>query len=449
MRRVIVIGGGAAGMIAAVSAARRGAAVLLLEKNEKLGKKLFITGKGRCNLTNAADMKTVQESVVSNPRFLYSAFQAFTNTDMMRLMEAQGCPLKTERGGRVFPISDHSSDVIRALERAARAAGVRVQLNTAVTELITEGEQAELAEPSGKEGDARRRVTAVRLTDGSVLRADAVLLATGGLSYPATGSDGAGHRMAEAVGHGITEMQPSLVPLLIQEQAVAAELMGLSLKNVAVSVRDGKKEKYSDFGELLFTHFGVSGPVILSASAAVGPALRKKKLELLIDLKPALTEEQLDQRLLRDFSAVRNRDLKNSLSELLPSRLISELIRQSGVSPERKIHDMTREERSALVRATKALRFTLTGLRGYNEAIVTKGGVRVKEVNPSTMESKIVRGLYFAGELLDLDAVTGGFNLQIAWSTGWLAGEKAAEAICLSGEVGAGRRQRMKTGRKQ
>lgn len=430
MRRVIVIGGGAAGMIAAVSAARRGAEVLLLEKNEKLGKKLFITGKGRCNLTNAADMKTVQESVVSNPRFLYSAFQAFTNADMMRLIEAQGCPLKTERGGRVFPLSDHSSDVIRALERAMRAEGVRIQLHTEVEELLTE-ERPEIAGVSGEKADMQRQITGVRLTDRSVLRADAVLLATGGLSYPSTGSDGAGHRMAVAAGHGLTEMQPSLVPLLIQEQTVAAELMGLSLKNVAVSIRDGKKEKYSDFGEMLFTHFGVSGPVILSASATVGPVLRKKKLDLFIDLKPALTEEQLDQRLLRDFSTVQNRDLKNSLSELFPSRLIAEVIRQSGVSPERKIHDMTREERSALVRATKALHFTLTGLRGYNEAIITKGGVPVKEVNPSTMESKKVRGLYFAGELLDLDAVTGGFNLQIAWSTGWLAGEKAAEALCL------------------
>lgn len=416
MHQVIVIGGGAAGMLAAIAAAGAGAKVLLLEKNEKLGKKLFITGKGRCNLTNAADMKEVQESVVSNPRFLFSAFREYTNADIMRLIEENGCPLKTERGQRVFPVSDHSYDVINALERALKRAGVSWRLNAEVS-----GIETDVA------ADGTAAVSGVRLCDGALLPADRVVLATGGLSYPATGSDGAGLRFAERLGHRITSALPSLVPLLIREQSIAADLMGLSLKNVSISIREGNKERYSDFGELLFTHFGLSGPVILSASAVVGPLLKKKELALFIDLKPALSGEQLDQRLLRDFSDLQNRALKNALSGLFPSRLISEVIRQSGVSPERRIHDLTREERAALVGATKGLHYTLTGLRGFNEAIITKGGVSVKEVNPSTMESKRISGLYFAGELLDLDALTGGFNLQIAWSTGWLAGKSVAE----------------------
>ena len=427
MREVIVVGGGAAGMAAAVSAAQAGADVLLLEKNEKMGKKLFITGKGRCNLTNAADMKTVMDNVVSNPRFLYSAFRTFTNDDIMRLVEENGCPLKTERGNRVFPVSDKSSDVIRALELALKKAGVKVRLNAAVKELLTE--EAQAGEDSADDAGGKRpsrRVCGVKTMDGRVYRADAVILATGGLSYRTTGSDGDGHRFAEETGHRITELCPSLVPVIVKEQRAAADLQGLSLKNVRVTVYDGKKEKFSDFGEMLFTHFGLSGPLILSASAVIGPMLRKKELKLEIDLKPALSEEQLDQRLLRDFKEVQNKELRNSLSGLFPSRLISEVIRQSGVKEDRRIHDLTKEERAALVRATKGLSYTLTGLRGFSEAIVTKGGVSVKDVNPSTMESKKLGGLYFAGELMDIDAMTGGFNLQIAWSTGWLAGLNAA-----------------------
>ena len=406
-------------MAAAAAAARNGASVLLLEKNEKLGKKLFITGKGRCNLTNAADMRTVQENVVSNPRFLFSAFRAFTNADIMRLVEENGCPLKTERGGRVFPVSDHSYDVINALEKAVRSAGAKVRLNTAVEKLLTE-------ESVTPEGETIRKITGVQIAGGEKLPADAVILATGGLSYASTGSDGSGHRMAEETGHRVTEMLPSLVPLNVKEHA-AGELMGLSLRNVEIRVMDGKKEVFSEFGEMLFTHFGVSGPLILSASAVAGPLLRKKELKLFIDLKPALSEEQLDRRILRDFAEAKNKDLRNVLTALFPSRLISEVLFQAELSPDRKVRDITKEERSRLVQTTKALSFTLNGLRGFSEAIVTKGGVNVKDADPSSMQSRKVAGLYFAGELLDLDAMTGGFNLQIAWSTGYLAGKSAAE----------------------
>ena len=407
-------------MAAAVAAAGSGASAVIVEKNEKLGKKLFITGKGRCNLTNASDMKEVQEHVVSNPRFLFSAFRAFTNADIMRLVEENGCPLKTERGARVFPVSDHSWDVINALERALKKAGVRVRLNTPVKKLLTEPYSG----GDGKKGQDRR-ITGVLLGGGEVLEADAVILATGGLSYPSTGSDGDGHRFAEETGHRVTETFPSLVPMNVKEHA-AGELMGLSLRNVEIRILDGGKEKYREFGEMLFTHFGVSGPVILSASAATGPMLKKKELKLSIDLKPALTEEQLDRRILRDFSGTLNKDLRNALTDLFPARLIPEVLFQAELDPSSKVRDVTKEERGRLVRAAKGLTFTLTGLRGFSEAIVTKGGVSVKEVDPSTMQSRKVKDLYFAGELLDLDAMTGGFNLQIAWSTGYLAGKSAA-----------------------
>lgn len=414
MRQIIVVGGGAAGMMAAVAAAEAGAAVTLLEKNEKLGKKIYITGKGRCNLTNAAPMREVQAQVVSNPRFLYSAFRAMTNEDVMRFFERAGCPLKTERGERVFPVSDHASDVIRALEREMQAKGVRVRLNTEVRELLFSGDSEE------------RRVTGVTLSNGDKLRADAVILATGGISYPATGSTGDGYRFAEAAGMALTERHPSLVPLILKEQESCAAMQGLSLKNVTITLKDGKKKVYEGFGEALFTHFGMSGPLLLSASALVGPLLRsKQELELRIDLKPALTEEQLEQRLLREFDENKNKSLKNILPSLFPQSLIPEVLRQSGISGEKKVRDITKSERAALRQATKGLRFTATGLRGFNEAVVTKGGVSVREVSPNTMESKTAKGLYLAGEVLDLDAMTGGFNLQIAWSTGRLAGQSA------------------------
>ena len=406
---VIVIGAGAAGMLAAIAAAREGAAVELWEQNEKLGKKLFITGKGRCNVTNACDMEELLGSVVSNSKFLYSSFYGFTNQDMMDLLEQAGLHLKVERGNRVFPQSDKSSDVINALSALLRQAGVRVCLNQKAEGLAVE------------EGVCK----GVRC-GGRIQTADRVIVATGGLSYPATGSTGDGLKWAADSGHRLTELSPALVPFEVKETETVKELQGLSLKNIEAVVYDGKKELYREFGEMLFTHFGVSGPVLLSASSFCAKAIRKRPLRLVIDLKPALSWEQLDERILRDFSDSRNKQFKNALNHLYPSKLIPVIIDRSSVDPDKKVNEITREERRGLAEATKALEFTLTGLRGYKEAIITQGGISVKDVNPSTMESKKIRGLYFAGEILDLDAVTGGFNLQIAWSTGWAAGKAAA-----------------------
>ena len=406
---VIVIGAGAAGMLAAIAAAREGAAVELWEQNEKLGKKLFITGKGRCNVTNACDMEELLGSVVSNSKFLYSSFYGFTNQDMMDLLEQAGLRLKVERGNRVFPQSAKSSDVISALSALLRQAGVRVCLNQKAEGLAVE------------EGVCK----GVRC-GGRIQTADRVIVATGGLSYPATGSTGDGLKWAADSGHRLTELSPALVPFEVKETETVKELQGLSLKNIEAVVYDGKKELYREFGEMLFTHFGVSGPVLLSASSFCAKAIRKRPLRLVIDLKPALSWEQLDERILRDFSDSRNKQFKNALNHLYPSKLIPVIIDRSSVDPDKKVNEITREERRGLAEATKALEFTLTGLRGYKEAIITQGGISVKDVNPSTMESKKIRGLYFAGEILDLDAVTGGFNLQIAWSTGWAAGKAAA-----------------------
>lgn len=408
MSKVLVVGGGAAGMMAAVIAARNGGKVQLLEKNEKLGKKLFITGKGRCNLTNAADIEDLFGAVVTNPKFLYSSFYSFTNDQVVEFFEELGVPTKVERGGRVFPASDHSSDVIRALEREMECLGVEIRLRTEVKELILED----------------KTVKGVLLSSGKKLYADAVIAATGGISYPSTGSTGDGYRFARACGHQVTELLPSLVPMEVKEW-YAKELMGLSLRNVAIRVTDGKKKLYEEFGEMLFTHYGVTGPVILSASSIVGRKLKEKELTLHIDLKPALTEEQLDKRVLREFEENQNRQFKNAVDSLFPSKLRPVMVELSGIPEEKKVHEITKEERLHFVRLIKDFPMTLTGLRGYKEAIITKGGVSVKEIDPGTMESKLVKGLYFAGEVLDLDAVTGGYNLQIAWSTGYLAGMNA------------------------
>ena len=410
MRKVIVVGGGAAGMMAAVFAARQGGKVHLLEKNEKLGKKLFITGKGRCNLTNAADIEELFNAVVSNPKFLYSSFYSFTNDQTIDFFEELGVKTKVERGGRVFPQSDHSSDVISALSRELSRLGVEVSLNTKVKELIVE------------EG----RVTGVLLASGKKMVSDAVIVASGGISYPSTGSTGDGYRFAKECGHKVTELLPSLVPMEVKEW-YAKELMGLSLRNIEIRITDGKKKLYEEFGEMLFTHYGVTGPVILSASSVVGKRLKNKELTLHIDLKPALTEEQLDRRVLREFEANQNRQFKNSVDSLVPAKLKPVMVELSGIPEEKKVNEITREERSRFVHLIKDLTMTLTGLRGYNEAIITKGGVSVREIDPGSMESKNVEGLYFAGEVLDLDAVTGGYNLQIAWSTGYLAGINAAQ----------------------
>ncbi len=418
MSRVIVVGGGAAGMFAAIAAAENGHTVTLLEKNEKLGKKLYITGKGRCNITNAADMDTLFANVMTNPRFLYSAFYACDNQSVIDFFEKNGLATKVERGGRVFPVSDHSSDVIAALQRALKDRGVEVRLHTRVETLQTETwEEADGAEP----GTVKQRVCGVRLFDGSELPADAVVVATGGFSYQTTGSTGDGYRFATELGHTVTEICPSLVPFYAKEEYVT-RMQGLALKNVRVRIRDGKKLLYDDFGEMLFTHFGVSGPLILSASAAIKPKIVNKPLAMEIDLKPALSFEQLDARLLREFDEAKNRQFKNSIVHLFPAKMIPVMLELSGILPEKKVNEITREERQNFVRLMKAFPVTLDGLRDFKEAIITRGGVKVKEINPSTMESKLVGNLYFCGEVLDLDAMTGGYNLQIAWSTGFLAG---------------------------
>lgn len=410
MSHVIVVGGGAAGMFAAIAAAKNGHQVTLYEKNEKLGKKIFITGKGRCNITNAADMEELFDAVVTNSKFLYSSFYGYTNQNVIDFFEDAGVPVKIERGNRVFPISDHSSDVIRALEREMKKVGVKVCLNTEVKSVEAE----------------KSKFNKVVLKDATTQTADACIVATGGLSYRSTGSTGDGFRFAENVGHKVTQCFPSLVPMETKEPWIC-ELQGLSLRNVEAKILDGKKELYKDFGEMLFTHFGVSGPLIISASSYVGKKFmdkngQKKELTLEIDLKPALTEEQLDQRVLRDFEENHNRQFKNAITKLFPTKLIPVMLELGGIDPEKKVNSIEKEERKQFVHLIKHFRMTLTGLRGYLEAIITKGGVNVKEIDPGTMESKLVKGLYFAGEVLDLDALTGGFNLQIAWSTGYAAG---------------------------
>ena len=412
MSKVLIIGGGAAGMMAAAFAAKNGNRVEVFEKNEKLGKKLFITGKGRCNITNAADLEDFFSAVTSNPKFLYSAFYSFTNEQVISFFEELGVKTKVERGGRVFPVSDHSSDVIQALKSETERLGVKINLNAEVKELITE------------KSSTGETVNGIRLVSGKKISGDAVIVATGGISYPSTGSTGDGYRFARRCGHKVSELSPSLVPMEVKEW-YAGELMGLSLRNIEIRITDGKKKLYQEFGEMLFTHYGVTGPVILSASSVVGKKLKDTELTLHIDLKPALTEEQLDKRVLREFETNHNRQFKNAVDSLFPSKLRPVIVELSGIPEEKKVHEITKEERLRFVRLIKDFTMTLTGLRGYNEAIITKGGVSVKEIDPGTMESKLIKGLYFAGEVLDLDAVTGGYNLQIAWSTGYLAGMNA------------------------
>lgn len=407
MSKVFVIGGGPSGMLAAIIAARKGHEVEIFEKNEKLGKKLYITGKGRCNLTNTCDADTFFSNVVSNPKFLYRAFHDFNNYDLIDMLQELGLPVKIERGNRAFPESDKSSDVINALKEELIRLNVIIHYKSIVTDILT------------KEGT----FYGLKLSnEDKVYRADSIIIATGGLSYPTTGSTGDGYEFARKMGHTVTKLNPSLVPIHLKEE-YANELMGLSLKNVEINVLCDNKIIYNDFGELLFTHFGVSGPVILSASSYIIQYLASnKELDLTIDLKPALTHEQLDSRILRDFEDVKNKHFKNSLDRLLPNKLIDVIIRLSEIDPEKQVNSITKEERLRLVDLLKHLTFHITKLSGYNQAVITKGGINVKEVNPSTMESKIVNNVYFVGEILDLDALTGGFNLQIAWSTAYLAG---------------------------
>ncbi|SHJ22077.1 BaiN/RdsA family NAD(P)/FAD-dependent oxidoreductase [Hespellia stercorisuis] len=411
MSKVLVVGGGPAGMFAAIFAARAGHEVHLYEKNEKLGKKLFITGKGRCNITNASDMEVLFQSVVGNPKFLYSGFYSFTNDQVIDFFEALGVATKVERGNRVFPMSDHSSDVIGGLTRELRRLGVKIHLNTAVKRV----------------GELNHTFRYIELEDKTKIEGDACIIATGGISYPSTGSTGDGYRFARELGHQVTKLYPSLVPMEVKEDYVR-ELQGLSLRNVEVRLYHERKKVYDDFGEMLFTHYGVSGPLIISASALVGTQLAEHTLRMEIDLKPALSFEQLDARLLRDFEECKNKQFKNALDKLFPAKLKPVMLAISDIPMEKKVNEISREERHGFVNLIKHFPLTVTGLRGYNEAIITKGGIRVKDVDPGTMESRLVRGLYFAGEVLDLDALTGGFNLQIAWSTGYLAGVNAGNS---------------------
>ncbi len=411
MSKVLIIGGGAAGMMAGVFAARNHHEVHILEKNEKLGKKVFITGKGRCNVTNACDTEELFPAMMSNPKFLYSSFYSFTPQDVMEFFEEAGVPLKVERGNRVFPQSDHSSDIIRALERELKKAGAKIHLHTSVKEIVKESETDS--------------VTGVILTDGTFMEGDAVIVATGGFSYQSTGSTGDGYRFARELGLKVTDIAPSLVPLKTKEDYIP-KLQGLSLKNTGLTIKNGKKVLYEDFGEMMFTHFGVTGPMILSASAHIGTKLEKApngELSAYLDLKPALTKEQLDARILREFEAGPNKQFKNVIGVLFPSSLTPVMLELGGIPAEKKIHDISREERQHFIDLIKAFPFTITGMGEFKEAIITRGGVSVKEINPGTMESKKISGLYFAGEVLDLDAVTGGYNLQIAWSTAYLAAQ--------------------------
>ena len=407
MNKVIVVGGGAAGMMAAISAADSGAEVILIEKNEKLGKKVYITGKGRCNITNESDVENLLKNVRSNPKFLYSAFYTFDSYRMMEFLEGEGLKLKTERGNRVFPESDKSSDVIKTLKKALEKRKVKIVLNTKVLNIEI------------KDGICHGVIVQSGDKSGSYT-ADKVIVATGGCSYQSTGSTGDGYRFAKDADIKVTKCYPSLVPFNIGSD-IPKRLQGLSLRNVKVTLSDKGKVLYEELGEMLFTHFGVSGPLVLSAST-LASGKDVSQMELSIDLKSALSKEQLDERILRDFSENRNSYFKNSLSRLLPAKMIPVIVELSGIDEKKQVNNITKEERNRLVNLLKGLTFKVESLRGFNEAIITKGGVSVKEINPGTMEAKKVKGLFFAGEVLDLDAVTGGYNLQIAWSTGYLAG---------------------------
>ena len=411
MKKIVIIGGGAAGLLAAYSAAHKyqgKARITVIEKNERPARKLMITGKGRCNVTNNCDIDTLIANVPKNGKFLFSAFSGFSSFDTMRLFESLGVPLKTERGNRVFPVSDKAVDIVDALVGAVRKSGVKLVRGVAEKIIVSDG-----------------AVTGVKNENGEIYPADSVILATGGMSYPLTGSTGDGYKMAKELSHTVTELKPSLVPLTVHE-GFCSRLAGLSLKNVTLSVfEEGKKKPvFSELGEMLFTHFGISGPLTLSASSHMRK-MGKTVYTAYIDLKPALSEQQLDSRILRDFDEEKNKDFANSLDKLLPKSIISVIIALSGIEPSLKVNQISREMRAELCRVIKALPLHITGFRPIEEAIITGGGISVKEINPSTMESKLVKGLYFAGEIIDADAYTGGFNLQIAFSTGFAAGKNA------------------------
>ena len=404
-------------MMSAIQASQNRHKVILIEKMNMLGKKLLITGKGRCNITSSLYMADFIKNIPGNGKFLYSAFQNYTNQDIIEFLREQGLEVKEERGNRIFPITDKSKDVLECFKKKLEDLGVEIRLNTAVKEILV----------------SENYVVGVR-TEKEKIYADKVILATGGKSYPLTGSTGDGYILASNLGHTIQEIKPSLVPLEVYDKEEASKMQGLSLKNVKIKLIENnketqKKEIYEDFGEMLFTHFGISGPIILSASAHLvrypnlKQLLDERKIKLYIDLKPALTEEQLDNRILRDFKKVKNKQFKNSLDNLLPQKIIPYIIEKSQISEEKKVNEITKEERKRLSQLLKRLEFTIKGFRPIEEAIITSGGINVKEINPKTMESKLVKGLYFAGEIIDVDAYTGGFNLQIAYSTGYIAGQ--------------------------
>ena len=415
--KVIVIGGGPAGMMAAITSAENENEVILLEKNKGLGKKLLITGKGRCNITSSLPMEDFIKNTPGNGMFLYSAYNKFTNQDIISFFKKQGLDVKEERGNRIFPVTDKSQDVLNCFEKKLKnLKNVKIMYEMPVSEILINEE---------------KRITGVKCKNGAIINAEKVILATGGKSYPLTGSTGDGYEMAKKLGHTITKIKPSLVPLETYEQDLHRSLQGLSLRNVKIKMVDTCKNKtiYEDFGEMLFTHFGVSGPVILSGSAHlvryknIDELLKNKKIKLLIDLKPALTEEKLNDRILRDFGDFKNKNFKNSLDKLLPQKLIPVIIERSGINPEKQVNSITKQERIQIVKLLKEFEVTIKNFRRIEDGIITAGGISIKEVNPKTMESKLILGLYFAGEILDVDSYTGGFNLQIAYSTGFVAGE--------------------------
>ena len=415
--KVIVIGGGPAGMMAAITSAENENEVILLEKNKGLGKKLLITGKGRCNITSSLPMEDFIKNTPGNGMFLYSAYNKFTNQDIISFLKKQGLDVKEERGNRIFPVTDKSQDVLNCFEKKLKnLKNVKIMYEMPVSEILINEE---------------KRITGVKCKNGAIINAEKVILATGGKSYPLTGSTGDGYEMAKKLGHTITKIKPSLVPLETYEQDLHRSLQGLSLRNVKIKMVDTCKNKtiYEDFGEMLFTHFGVSGPVILSGSAHlvryknIDELLKNKKIKLLIDLKPALTEEKLNDRILRDFEDFKNKNFKNSLDKLLPQKLIPVIIKRSGINPEKQVNSITKQERIQIVKLLKEFEVTIKNFRRIEDGIITAGGISIKEVNPKTMESKLILGLYFAGEILDVDSYTGGFNLQIAYSTGFVAGD--------------------------
>ena len=414
--KVIVIGGGPAGMMAAISSAEAGDKVILLEKKERLGRKLLITGNGRCNITSSLPINDFIQNIPGNGQFLYSSFKNYNNEDIIQFLKTQGLEVKEERGNRIFPITDKSLDVLNCFKKVLKELYVEIIYNTKVIEIIQKKEQEKLQ---------------VKTENNKIYEAEKVILATGGKSYPLTGSTGDGYKIAEKLGHTVTKIRPSLVPLESHDKKLCKNLQGLSLRNVKIEIKNIENDKiiYEDFGEMLFTHFGVSGPTILSSSAHlvryknIEKLLKNKKIILKIDFKPALSEEKLDERILRDFAEFKNKQFKNSLDKLLPQKLIPVIIERSKINPDKKVNEISKRERKNIVKLLKNFELTISDFRPIDEAIITSGGINIKEINPKTMESKIVPGLYFAGEVIDVDAYTGGFNLQIAYSTGYTAGK--------------------------